>query len=111
MRTRDVTEITFVGRYIGADPDSRSFPCGSVSEIPAKYVDRTGADGSIERTMIEPHMFVIAGIEARAVDALGWEPNRFQFNDAETGESKEFIGKLRDTMEPNIVKFAVPLTR
>ena len=105
--TRDVTEITFEADYFNHDSDRRRFPCRSVSELPGKYIDDTSADGSIMRSEIEPPAVVVKGIDAKAVEAMGWKPTRLLFKDARTGELKEFSGQLRDTPEPNTVKFAI----
>ena len=104
---QDVSEVTLEAFYFNHDPDRRTFACRSVSEMPAKYVDDTGADGSVMRTELEPPLLMIAGIDVKAVEALGWKPTSLRFTDAKTGQEKVFSGQLRDTVEPDTLKFAI----
>ena len=106
-RTRDVTEITLEADYFNHDSDRRSFSCQSVADLLGKYVDDTSADGTVMRSEIEPPALMVTGVDVRAVKALGWNPTRVLFKDAKTGESIEFSGQVRDTPEPNTLKFAI----
>lgn len=105
--TRDVGEVTLEAFYVNHDPHKHTFACQSVSELPGKYIDDTSADGRVMRSEIEPPSVVIKGIDVKAVESLGWQPTRLLFQDARTGESKEFSGQLRDSLEPNTLKFAI----
>ena len=105
--TRDVTEITLEAHYINRDSQRLTFPCRSVSELPGKYDDDTSADGSVMRSTIEHPAVVVKGIDAKAVEALGWNPTRLLFKDAKTGKSKEFSGEIAAVLEPDILKFAI----
>ena len=105
--TRDVSEIVLEAIYLNHDPDRRTFPCQSISELPGKYIDDTSADGKVMRSEIASPVVVVAGIDVKAVEALGWKPTRLLFKDARTGKSKEFSGQLLGTLEPDILKFAI----
>jgi pyrimidine deaminase RibD-like protein len=103
----EVEEITLKALYMNADTDSHTFKCSSVTELPPEYVHNKAADGAIMRSIIEPPTVLIRGIDADSVHALAWAPNRLEFHDAKSGEAKEYIGGLRDSTEPNTVKFAI----
>ena len=104
---QDVNEVTLEAFYFNHDPDSQAFACWSISEVPAKYVDDTGADGSVMRSELEPPLLMVRGIDVKAVEALRWKPTGLRFKDAKTGEEKVFSGQLRDTVEPDTLKFAI----
>lgn len=104
---QDVSEITLEAFYLNHDPDRQSFACQSVSEMQGKYVDDTSADGSVMRSELEPPLLVVRGIDVKAVEALRWKPTGLRFKDAKTGEEKVFSGQLRDTVEPDTLKFAI----
>jgi pyrimidine deaminase RibD-like protein len=103
----EVKEITLKALYMNAETNSETFKCSSVVELAPEYVDEKGADGAIMRSIIEPPTFLISGIDANAVEALAWKPNRLEFKDARSGNAKEYIGGLRASTEPNTVKFAI----
>jgi hypothetical protein len=50
---------------------------------------------------------MVRGIDVKAVESLGWKASGLRFKDAKTGEEKVFSGQLRDTVEPDTVKFAI----
>jgi pyrimidine deaminase RibD-like protein len=104
---QDVSEITLEAFYLNHDPDKQSFACQSVSETQGKYVDDTSADGSVMRSELEPPLLVVRGIDVKAVEALGWKPTGLRFKDAQTGVEKVFSGQLRDTVEPDTLKFGI----
>ncbi len=104
---QDVSEVTLEAFYFNHNPDRQTFSCRSVLEMPAKYVDHSGADGSVMRSELEPLLLMIAGIDVKAVEALGWKPTSLRFTDAKTGQEKVFSGQLRDTVEPDTLKFAI----
>jgi len=103
----EVKEITLKALYMNAETDSETFKCSSVVELPPDFVDDKAADGAIMRSIIEPPTILITGIDANSVEALAWKPNRVEFEDARSGEVKEYIGELRVSTEPNTVKFAI----
>lgn len=103
----DVREITLEAFYLNHDPDRQTFACRSVTEMPGNYVDDTSADGSVMRSELEPPFLMVRGVDVKAVGALGWKPTDLRFKDAETGEEKVFSGHLRDTLEPDALKFAI----
>lgn len=103
----EVKQITLKALYMNAGTDSETFKCSSVVELPPEFVDDKAADGAIMRSIIEPPAVLIAGIDADSVEALAWKPNRLEFRDASSGETKEYIGELRASTEPNTVKFAI----
>jgi pyrimidine deaminase RibD-like protein len=104
---QDVREITLEAFYINHGPDRQAFACQSVSVIPGRYVDHTSADGKIMRSEIEPPAVLVKGVDVNAIETLGWEPTGLRFKDAKTGEEKVFSGQLRDTVEPDALKFAI----
>ena len=106
-KKQEVSEVTLEAFYFNHDPDRRTFACRSVSEMPAKYVDDTGADGSVMRSELEPPLLMVSGIDVTAVEALGWKPTGLQFKDAKTGEEKVFSGQLCGTVESDTLKFAI----
>ena len=75
-------------------------PCPFRDHAGAKIVDVPVAAWRYVQVMIQ-------GIDANSVEALAWKANRLEFKDAKTGETKEYIGKLRASTEPNTVKFAI----
>lgn len=103
----DVAEITLAADYLNRESQASTFPCRSVSQVAGKYVDDTSADGAIMRSDIEPPMLIIRGIDATAVNALGWKPTRVLFTDAATNGTLEFSGQLRDSPEEDTVAFAI----
>lgn len=103
----EVKEVTLKALYMNAEPDSQTFKCSSVVELPPEYVDDKAADGAIMRSIIERPAILIRGIDVSAVEALAWEPNRLEFRDVRTGEVKEHIGKLDVSKDPNSVKFEI----
>jgi hypothetical protein len=104
---QDVSEITLEAFYFNHDPDIQTFACQSVSEMPGKYVDDTSADGSVMRSELEPPLLMVRGIDVKAVESLEWKPTGLRFKDAKTGEEKVFSGQLRDTVEPDTLKFDI----
>jgi hypothetical protein len=106
METWDVQEIILEARYINHDTESLTLPCNSVEEIPARYVESKGADGTIMRSEIDPLSLLVRGIDLRSLGAITWEPNRILFRALRTGESKEFecLGYSR---EGDAVRFLV----
>ena len=104
---QDVSEVTLEAFYLNHDPDRQTFACRSVSEMPAIYVDNTGADGSVMWSELEPPLLMVRGVDVKAVEALGWKPTGLRFKDAQTGVEKVFSGQLRDTVEPDTLKFAI----
>jgi hypothetical protein len=111
MQLPGVIEITLRAQYFNADTETRTFSCSSVADVPARYVKDVGADGTVMLSEVEPRFIVVSGIDANAVGELGWEPNRILFRDNATGEMKELIGELRDTLEANTIRFSIPLSR
>jgi pyrimidine deaminase RibD-like protein len=103
----EVKEVTLKALYIFADPDSQTFKCSSLLELPPEYVDDKAADGGIMRSIIEHPTILIRGIDASTVEALAWKPNRLEFRDAKSGEVKEYVGELHASTEPNTVKFVI----
>jgi TIR domain len=103
---QDVSEVTLEAFYFNHDPDRQTFRCRSVSEMPAKYVDDTGADGSVMRSELEPPLLIVRGIDVKAVEELRWKPTGLRFKDVKTGDEKLFPGQLHDTVEPDTLKFA-----
>jgi len=101
-----VKEVTLKALYFNADANSQTFKCSSVVELPAEYIDDKAADGGIMRSIIERPSILIKGIDASAVEALAWKPNRLEFKDAKTGDVKQYVGELHASTEPNTVKFA-----
>lgn len=105
-KTLAVENVILEARYFNAPADTKTLPCRSITECEPVYSHRRSADGTIEPSLIVPLCFFLNGVTHQEIDALGWEPNRFYFKDARTGEMKDFIVARRDTLEP-VPQFAV----
>lgn len=103
----NVTEFTLEAFYFNHAPDRQTFACQSVSETPGRYVYDTSADGTIMRSEIEPPAVLVKGVDLKTIESLGWKPTHLRFKDGKTGEEKVFPGQLRDTLEPDTLKFAI----
>jgi hypothetical protein len=90
MSTWNVTEITLVANYIRGEPDTLTTPCRALSLSPPQFKEESGADGSIQRSMVKPSVMTAVGVETSVIRSLTWKPNRLTFRDAVTGKEETF---------------------
>jgi hypothetical protein len=96
VRGWDLTEIRLEARYVSHKPDAATLNCRSISLVPPKFHVAHGADGSVQRSMVEPAAILAIGVDAAAISALAWSPTHLLFNESSTNERLEFPVSLRD---------------
>jgi hypothetical protein len=101
----DINEIILQRRYADAEPDMLTLRCQSILEEPAAYSCRTGADGSISRSLMKSHSLSVRGItpeDFNTLDAIEWVPTNLSYTILQTGNPKEV--RIRDhRREPGMI--------
>jgi hypothetical protein len=104
----DTTEILLERRYVGADPDTATLACRSVSELPEEYyTDVIGADGSVMRSVKARRSLLVRGITARSLGAVRFEPTDLSFKDSRTGKLETFRVEWQNVLESGTARFDV----
>src|ERR1700691_3802953 len=107
--TSDVSELTLQAHYGNRASATVTLSYQSISELPEEYYpdQSPGMDGTAPRSLKNPRSLLIVGINAKEIDALGWEPSELSFTDRRTGKQESFHVSRIFTQRPESAKFAV----
>lgn len=87
MRELALENVKLEGRYWNAPTETAVLRCSSVAEFDREYRSKSGADGSVQRSVTAAHRFKIYGVDPGEVRGLG---DRTHLIVGEAGKQREF---------------------
>lgn len=101
-----VRSIELEARYFNASSDEAEIGCRFVA-IYDSHIETVsqGAGLSSYRRLVEQAYVLVAGIDTKTIETLGWQPTRIGFADPSGAVRSFFLTQRMDTSNPGRVKF------
>lgn len=102
----DAKSIVLRARYMNAPDDEVTLTCKGIIAVPQRYFeDQIGADRSVQRSLKEPRMLLVEGIDSQPT--VAWNPTEVEFLDNASGQPQKFqVGGI-EFLQPGSLKLPI----